>query len=750
MWCSLSNCSSKTCGSMAVCRALLRIFSATASSAVLALPAAAHEIPVPHTHLPPVNVTAPEARPPKRIARSKPVQHRGTRITTAARTNQPATSGAGGVTLGASSDGAASLQPTAASAMRISGAEVNAIPFARPGEALEAVPGLIVTQHSGEGKANQYFLRGFNLDHGTDLSIKVDGMPVNMPTHGHGQGYADINFMIPELIQSVNVRKGPYFADVGDFGSAGSLSIDYINRLSKNVVETTNGGFGYHRGLAMGSTAVGAGTLLAAIEGVTYNGPWVVPDDVRKINGVLRYSQGTATDGFTVTGMAYSNAWNSTDQVAQRAIDQNIIGRFGTLDPTDGGVSSRFSLSGNFAYSSEYGQSKLSAYVIRSDLQLYNNFTYFLEDPVNGDQFNQLDRRTVGGFDARHAFDWRLGGLETQTRVGLQSRYDDIHVGLFKTQQRNWLSTVREDRVQEGNVGVWTDSTTRWTDWLRTTVGIREDVFAGRVLSDLPENSGNAQASITSPKAGIVLGPWVKTEFYGNYGYGLHSNDIRGATITVDPNDRVTPADRVPLLVRSRGGEVGIRTKAIDGLTSSVAVFVLDFDSELLFVGDAGTTEASRPSRRVGVEWTNKYKPLSWLTFDLDVAYTRARFTDFDPAGDRIPGAPAWIGSAAITFGEETGWFGALKGRYFGPRPLIEDDSVRSLSSLIFNARAGYRFDNGLRVQFDVLNLFNAKTNQIEYYYLSRLPGEPIDGVADRHVHPAEPLTVRLTLAGKF
>ena len=642
------------------------------------------------------------------------------------------------------------MQPTAASAMRISGAEVNAVPFSRVGEALEAVPGLIVTQHSGEGKANQYFLRGFNLDHGTDLSITVDGMPVNMPTHGHGQGYADINFMIPELIQSINVRKGPYFADVGDFGSAGALSIDYINRLPKNIAEITVGSFGYRRALAAGSTAVGAGTLLAAVEGVKYNGPWDVPDDVRKVNGVLRYSQGTATDGLTLTAMAYSNAWNSTDQVAQRAIDQNIIGRFGTLDPTDGGVSSRFSLSGNFAHSSEYGQSKVSAYLVRSDLQLYNNFTYFLDDPVNGDQFNQLDRRTVGGFDARHAFDWRFGGLETQTRVGLQSRYDDIHVGLFKTMQRGWLSTVREDRVQEGNVGVWMDSTTRWTDWLRTSVGIREDVFAGRVLSDLAENSGNAQASITSPKAGIVFGPWAKTELYGNYGYGLHSNDIRGATITVDPNDRVTPADRVPLLVRSRGGEVGIRTRAIEGLTSSLAFFVLDFDSELLFVGDAGTTEASRPSRRVGVEWTNKYKPVSWLTFDLDVAYTRARFTDFDPAGDRIPGAPAWIASGAVTFGEETGWFGALKGRYFGPRPLIEDDSVRSLSSLIFNARAGYRFDNGIRVQLDVLNLFNAKTNQIEYYYLSRLPGEPLDGVADRHVHPAEPLAVRLTVAGKF
>lgn len=654
------------------------------------------------------------------------------------------------MTTGASPDGAAALQPTAASAVRISGAEVNAVPYVRPGEALEAVPGLIVTQHSGEGKANQYFLRGFNLDHGTDLSIKVDGMPVNMPTHGHAQGYADINFLIPELIQSLNVRKGPYFADVGDFSSAGSVEIDYLTRLPKNLAELTVGSFGYRRGVAAGSVAVGAGTLLSAIEGVKYNGPWDVPDDVRKINGVMRYSQGTATDGLTLTGMAYSNAWNSTDQVAQRAIDQGVIGRFGTLDPTDGGVASRFSLSGNFTHSSEYGQSKISAYVVRSNLQLYNNFTYFLDDPVNGDQFNQLDSRTLGGFDARHAFDWRLGGLETQTRIGLQSRYDDIHVGLFKTQQRGWLSTVREDRVREGNVGVWMDSTTRWTDWLRTTVGIREDVFAGSVLSDTPENSGNAQASIASPKAGIVLGPWYKTEFYGNAGYGLHSNDIRGATITVDPIDKVTPQDRVPLLVRSKGAELGVRTRAIDGLTSSVAVFVLDFDSELLFVGDAGTTEASRPSRRVGVEWTNKYRPVPWLTFDLDVAYTSARFTDFDVAGDRIPGVPAWIASGAVTFGNETGWFGALKGRYFGPRPLIEDDSVRSLSSLIFNARAGYRFDSGIRLQLDVLNLFNAKTNQIEYYYLSRLPGEPIDGVADRHVHPAEPLAVRLTLAGRF
>ncbi|WKA32223.1 TonB-dependent receptor [Bradyrhizobium roseum] len=699
--------------------------------------------------LPAVTVNPPEASPRNR--RKPARRERTTRNPASVQSSVPvAPQVSRGVTSGSAAAGPAYLQPTAASATTISGAEVNAQPFSRPGEALEVVPGLIVTQHSGEGKANQYFLRGFNLDHGTDLAIKIDGMPVNMPTHGHGQGYADINFMIPELIQSVNVRKGPYFADVGDFGSAGSLTIDYINRLPGNILETTNGTFGYHRGLAAGSTAIGAGTLLAAVEGVKYNGPWDVPDNIRKINGVLRYSQGTATDGFTLSAMAYSNGWNSTDQVAQRSIDQSIIGRFGSLDPTDGGIASRFSLSGNFAHSSEYGQTKANAYVIRSSMNLYNNFTYFLDDPVNGDQFSQLDKRTVYGLNASHAFDVRVAGIETQTRVGLETRGDDIRVGLFKTFQRDALSTVREDSVREGNVGLWADTTARWTDWLRTTVGIREDYFAGRVLSDTPQNSGNAQASMTSPKAGIVLGPWYKTEFYGNAGYGLHSNDIRGATITVDPVDKVTPQERVPLLVRSKGAEIGVRTKAFEGLTSSLAVFVLDFDSELLFVGDAGTTEPSRPSRRVGVEWTNQYQMLPWMRLDLDVAYTRARFTDVDAAGQFIPGAPAWVAAGGVTFGGDSGWFGALRGRYFGPRPLVEDDSVRSQPSLIFNARAGYKFDNGLRLQLDVLNLFNAKANQIEYYYLSRLPGEPIGGVADRHVHPAEPLAVRLTLAGRF
>ncbi|MBB1092561.1 TonB-dependent receptor [Rhodopseudomonas palustris] len=660
------------------------------------------------------------------------------------------TAAAASTSAGAAPTPMSAPQDQAASARIISGAELNAVPFSRVGEVLEAVPGLVVTQHSGEGKANQYFLRGFNLDHGTDLAITVDGMPVNMPTHGHGQGYADINFMIPELISAMTLRKGPYFADVGDFGSAGAVSIDYLRAMPKTLAEVTLGSFGYRRLLGAGSTKAGEGTLLAAFEANSYNGPWDVPDNIRKLNGVLRYSQGTQTDGFSLTGMAYANRWTSTDQVAQRALDQGIIGRYGSLDPTDGGIANRFSLSGRFARSSDIGQTDINAYVIRSSLQLYNNFTYFLDDPINGDQFNQYDRRTVVGLSGAQRFDYRFAGLPVETRVGLQSRADAISLGLTKTLQRDWLSTVRADDVQEQSLGLWTDTTVRWTDWLRTSAGVREDFISGRVSSDTPANSGSASASMTSPKVGIVLGPWVSTEFYGNAGAGLHSNDIRGATISVDPTDKTTPLDRVPLLVRSKGAELGVRNRSITGLTTALAVFLLDFDSELLFVGDAGTTEPSRPSRRVGVEWTNQYRPLPWLGADLDLAYTRARFTDVDPAGNMIPGAPAWVASAGLTFGREAGWFGSLKGRYFGVRPLVEDGSERSLASLIFNARAGYRFDNGLRLQLDALNLFNAKTNQIEYYYLSRLPGEPLGGVGDRHVHPAEPLALRLTLAGAF
>jgi outer membrane receptor protein involved in Fe transport len=630
----------------------------------------------------------------------------------------------------------------------VPGERVNENPVTRPAEVLEsAVPGLIVTQHSGEGKANQYFLRGFNLDHGTDLAITVDGMPVNMRTHGHGQGYADLNFLIPELIQSVRVRKGPYFADEGDFSSAGAVHIDYVNSLDRGFAQATAGSFGYRRLLTAKSAAVGGGTVLGAFEATAYNGPWDVPDEVRKFNGLLRYSQGNADNGFSVLALGYGNTWNSTDQVALRAIDSGQIGRFGTLDPTDGGNSSRYSLSGRFTRTEGNARTQAEAYVIRQNLTLFNNFTYFLDDPVNGDQFSQFDRRTVIGANASHTMKGKLGVFDTENMLGIQLRRDDISLGLRKTLQRMTLSTVRDDHVGESSVGVYGQNTTRWTNWFRTVLGLRGDYFTARVNSDTPQNSGNADGFKASPKGSLIFGPFYKTEYFLSAGYGFHSNDVRGATISVDPVDKVAPLQKVPLLVRSKGAEAGVRSKIIDGLESTMTLFVLDYASEILFVGDAGTTEPSRPSRRVGVEWTNHARVNSWLGYDLDFAYTRARFRDADPAGDRIPGAPGVIASAGIVLGRKTGWFGTAKLRYFGPRPLVEDNSASSDPTVLVNGSLGYRWDGGWRVQIDVLNLLDARANQIEYFYESQLRNEAAP-VADRHIHPVEPLAVRLTLAG--
>ena len=651
----------------------------------------------------------------------------------------------------AGGSGVAGLAPVgSASEGEASGAEIQSRPITRPGEALEVVPGLIVTQHSGEGKANQYFLRGFNLDHGTDIAIHVDGMPVNMRSHGHGQGYADLAFLIPELIGGVWYRKGPYYAEEGDFASAGSVRIGYVDRLDRGVAQLTMGSFGMWRGLVAASRPVGEGNLLAAIDVNLYRGPWAVSDDVRKVSAVLRYSQGSEANGLSLTGMAYLNRWTATDQIPVRAIASGQINRYGSLDPTGGGNASRFSLSGRWSRTEADSATRVEAYAIRSGLNLWNNFTYVLDNPVNGDQFRQSDLRTVLGINASHTWFGRLGSIPMETRVGLQSRHDDIRVGLERTEARSPLSVVRDDRIRETSVGFFAENTLRWTPWLRTTLGARVDWYTASVLSDTAANSGRAQAAIASPKAGLVLGPFWNTELFLNAGHGFHSNDARGATITVDPTDKVTPLASVPLLVKSRGAEIGLRYRQGNVFDTSFAVFVLDFASENLFVGDAGTTEASRPSRRVGVEWTARWRPAAWLTLDGEIAYTRARFTDPDPAGRYVPGAPELVAAAGFTIGHQTGWFGGARLRFFGARPLIEDNSARSPATALVNGRVGYRFDNGISVQLDVLNLLNAQTSQIDYSYTSRLQGEPLGGVADRHFKPAEPRAARLTVAGRF
>jgi outer membrane receptor protein involved in Fe transport len=642
---------------------------------------------------------------------------------------------------------------------------IESRPTLRPAEVLEFVPGVIVTQHSGDGKANQYFLRGFNLDHGTDFATFVDGMPVNMPSHAHGQGYSDLNWLIPELVDRIAYRKGPYFAEEGDFASAGSARIRLFDALPNGIGSLTLGENGYARALLANSMALGSGSLLYAIETAHNNGPWENREKFHRANGVVRYSFGGSDLRQSVTGMAYSAGWKATDQVPLRAVDNGLIGRFGAVDPTDGGRTSRYSLSYEAERTEPTGSLRFNAYVVRSRLSLYSNFTFFLEHPIDldptqiaGDQFEQAERRTIYGLAAAKSWNMSFGGRDMTNTIGLQIRHDRLDpVGLYSTVAQQRAALTQESRVRETSAGVYGENALQWAPWLRSVAGVRADRFDFAVASSISENSGKRHAMIASPKISVILGPWAKTEYFVNGGYGFHSNDARGVNATVtakpDTSGMRSPAEPARPLVRSKGFELGLRTELVPGLQSSLALWQLRLGSELVFVGDAGETEPSRASKRYGVEWNNHYVAASWLLLDLDLALSRARFTgpDHDPGvGDHVPGSIAKVASFGVTVTDRGPLFGQFQMRYFGPRPLIEDNSQRSKATTLATLRLGYRVTNDVRVALDVFNLFDRNASDIDYYYSSRLKGEPVGGVNDVHFHPVEPRSVRLTLTAAF
>jgi hypothetical protein len=649
-------------------------------------------------------------------------------------------------------DPAANLVGIAASASQgaVTSAQLEERPIMRAGEVLETVPGVIVSQHSGEGKANQYYLRGFNLDHGTDFSTTVAGVPVNTPTGAHAHGYSDVSFLIPELVSGVQFKKGPYFADEGDFSAAGAANINYATRLERPMVRVSGGSDGWRRLFGAASPRVGGGYLLGAVELNHNDGPWVRPDDYRKVNGVLRYSRGDIRSGFSLTGMGYWGDWDSTDQVPARAINEGVIPRFGLIDVSDGGEANRQSLSGEYQRSNGPSSLRATGFVLHNSLNLFSNFTYFLDDPDNGDQFEQAERRVAAGGRVTYR---RLGHLferHTESAIGIQLRRDRLDpVGLYRTAGRQRLSTTREDEVGQTMAAVYGQSEIEWTRTFRTTFGLRVDGYQFSVTSDNPLNSGDGSDGLVSPKVGAIFGPWKGTEAYMNAGTGFHSNDARGAAIAVDPVSG-EPVDRVTPLVRARGAEVGLRTVRIRGLQSTVALWYLAIDSELLFVGDAGTTEPGRPSGRVGLELTNYARLGPWISVDADLAFTNARFTDDDPVGTQIPGALDRVISAGVTLEPRTAIFGSVRVRHFGPRPLIENGSVNSKSTTIWNGEVGYRISNNARLVLEAFNLLDAEVSDIDYFYASRLAGEPADGVEDIHTHPALPRSARVGIQFSF
>jgi outer membrane receptor protein involved in Fe transport len=544
-------------------------------------------------------------------------------------------------------------------------------------------------------------------------------------------------------------RKGPYSASEGDFSSAGAAHIQLFDGLPANTASVTFGANAYRRALLAGTSQLTAGKLTYALEAAHNDGPWDNPEHLKRLNGVLRYSVGDADARSSVTLMGYSSRWNATDQIPQRAVDSGLLSRWGTIDATDGGRTERFSLSWQTQRKLADGEWQANAYAIRSRLNLYSNFTYFLDRP-EGDQFEQAERRTVLGGAISRRWNTAIAGREGATTVGVQLRQDRLApVGLYDTVARERVSTTQESRVRQTSLGVYAQNDTQWTPWLRSVAGLRADRYQFDVTSSIAANSGKEAATIASPKLSLIFGPWSETELFANIGRGFHSNDARGVTARLAPRE-LTPIDPVNPLVRTTGSEVGLRTEVIPGLQSSVALWQLKLGSELVFVGDAGDTQASRASRRSGIEWNNHFRATPWLLLDADFSVSRARFTQDDPAGNHVPGSVGKVVSLGATVVERGPWFGQFQLRYFGPRPLVEDNSQRSGSTTLAYARVGYKVNERWKVALDVFNLFDRKASDIDYFYASRLRGEAAAGIEDRHFHPVEPRSARLTLTGHF
>ena len=640
-------------------------------------------------------------------------------------------------------------QAGSASKGRASQSDFMSRPLMRRGEILEAVPGMIITQHAGGGKANQYFLRGFNLDHGTDFSISLEGMPLNMRTHAHGQGYTDLNPLIPELIQSIDYAKGTYAAADGDLSSAGSANFLLWDVMPQNLVRLEFGEYNYYRALVAGTLPFKTGSEDGVRQGLTYaleynyyDGPWQQPEEFSRWNGLLRWFKEDDDTRLSITFMGYRGSWTSTDQIPEPLINAGQLGRYDTLDRTAGGESDRYSLNIAFEHRDDDVVTRANAYAIHYMLDLYSNFTYFLNDPVNGDQFQQAEQRWVLGGQLSRTWEKReFLGIESDLTLGLQTRTDIIDgIGLWNTHRRHRTARIRQDDLLESSIGLYGEATTRWTPWFRTVLGVRSDLFYFEPLKSSVDGQDAETAGIISPKFSAIFGPWKETELYLNFGTGFHSNDARGVSAASSAADP---------LVRTLGAEIGLRTQAVPDLTTTLAFFWLRSDSELIYVGDAGSNEPGPASERYGVELTSYWRPHRWFSADAELALTNARLIDAPGGANHIPNSIPIMFSGGINLGaqgNDNGFFAGARVRCFANSPLEETNTVKGRDSLMVNATVGYRH-NSWETAIDCLNLLNRSDYDISYFYQSNPGTGPIDA---RHVHPIEPRMFRFRVTYRF
>lgn len=619
--------------------------------------------------------------------------------------------------------------------------DIQLSPLLRVGELAEAVPGMVATQHSGTGKANQYYLRGFNLDHGTDFSAQAEGVPLNMRTHGHGQGYLDLNFIIPELVATTSYRKGPYSVQDSDFSSAGSVDFRFYDQLDESMAEVSAGEHGYYRTLLAASADLGERALTGAIDISRYDGPWELEENLEQEKLYLSYLTLLGTAKAKLTFQGYWSDWNATDQIPLRAVRAGRIDELGFIDPDLGGQTRRLAVTGAIDFNSW----QLTGYLLDYDFALYSNFTYLLDDPVLGDEFEQRDSRRVYGA--------RVDGTSTQTfaarpvvlRWGGDVRFDDIReVGLYQTTSRQRIETVRRDAVKEWSLGTFAEAEWSLAGNLRAALGVRADFYDWEVDAGRAINGGSGNELLLSPKFRLAYQFTDGVEAYFNYGHGMHSNDVRGTTIRIDPSTG-DPVDPVDALVASEGAEIGIRFEDGSKFNATFVGFWLALDSELVFVGDAGGTEANEGSQRLGFEATTFWQFNDWLSINAAYTHTDASYRNVPDAADRIPGAIESNVSLGLNAAWVNGISASVRLRHLGEAPLTEDNSVRASASTLLNAGIAYRRDR-FEMRLDVFNALNSDDYDISYYYASRLPGEPVSGVEDIHFHPLEPHSVRASI----
>ncbi|WP_378184864.1 TonB-dependent receptor [Aquimarina sp. W85] len=611
-------------------------------------------------------------------------------------------------------------------------------------ELLQRVPGLFIGQHAGGGKAEQIFLRGFDVDHGTDVSISVDGMPVNMVSHAHGQGYADLHFVIPETMERMTFDKGPYFATQGNFNTAGYIAFQTTDRFDENKIKVEVGDFNTLRtvGLFNLSPKKANEQFITAVEYMEGDGPFVSPQNFNRFNLFGKYQKIFDTQQFEISASHFNSRWDASGQIPERAVAQGLISRFGAIDDTEGGETSRTNLNASFTkYISANSTFKTQAYLSAYDFLLFSNFTFFLNDPINGDQIKQKESRNLMGFTSTLVSTHEVGNTQIETKAGFGLRYDAVDgIELSETLNRKTvLEYVKLGAINETNVFSFLEAEVIKGKFT-ITPGVRLDYFKNIYEDDLSTTyeSNAATETLISPKLRLDYAMTSNMNLFFKAGMGFHSNDTR---VVVAQKGKET-------LPKATGADVGIYWKPVSKVFISSALWLLDLEQEFVYVGDAGVVEPSGATRRLGADFSARYQMNDWLFLDSDFTYTYARSKEAETGADYIPLAPKITAAGGLGIDNLQGFSGGIRYRYLGDRAANEDNSIIAKGYFVTDTNISYAFRN-ITLGVSIDNVFDVAWNETQFATTSRLANE-IESVEEIHFTPGTSRFLKASITYTF